>query len=78
MIGVDSQWRAERRLGEMIAEQRASVGLNQGAVKGRTGTKSVPVLDPRPTLTAAGIDKHLADRARKMAAVPYSTAAQYK
>ncbi|MEX2176016.1 MAG: hypothetical protein WD872_16760, partial [Pirellulaceae bacterium] len=62
--------RAERRLGELIAEQKATAGMNKGAVPGKTGSKGVPVLDDRPTLAAAGIDKHLADRAQKLAAVP--------
>jgi len=52
------------------AAQKATVGLNQGAVKGKTGTKAAPVLDSRPTLAAAGIDKKLSSRAQKLAAVP--------
>ena len=63
--------RSERRLGEMIAAQRAGVGLNQGA-KGSivTGAGREPVKDQRPTLAAAGIDKKLSSRAQKLAAVP--------
>lgn len=63
--------RAERRLGEMIAEQRETVGMNRGA-KGSvvTGSKRDPVKDTRPTLASAGIDKHLADTARKLASIP--------
>lgn len=66
--------RAERRVGELIAAQRETEGLNTGAAAG--GKKDGPrgsVIDPRdtrPTLAEAGIDKHLADRARKLAAVP--------
>lgn len=60
--------RAERRLGELLAEQKTTVGLNQGAVKGKTGSKGKPVLDERPTLAAAGIDKKLSSRAQKLAA----------
>ncbi|MET3790684.1 hypothetical protein [Aquamicrobium terrae] len=59
--------RAERRLGEMIADQRATVGLNTGSL--RRGSQTDP-RDDRPTLADAGIDKHLADRARKLAAIP--------
>jgi hypothetical protein len=62
--------RAERRIGELMQAQKESVGLNQGAVKGKTGSKGNPVLDARPTLAEVGIDKALADRARKYAAVP--------
>jgi len=68
--------RAERRLGEMIAEQKATEGLNPGAAgapgpgrgnknAGQFWTRVLP-----PTLAELGIDKHLADRARKLAAVP--------
>ena len=51
----------------MMAEQRESVRFSQG-------TRGSPVrgarVDDRPTLVIAGIDKHLADRARKYAAIP--------
>jgi N6-adenosine-specific RNA methylase IME4 len=51
--------RATRRLGEMMQAQKGSVGLNKGA--------AVPTrVDGRPTLTSQGIDKHLADEARKL------------
>ena len=46
------------------------MGLNQGAVPGKTGSKGAPVLDQRPTLADAGIDKKLSSRAQKLAAVP--------
>ncbi len=67
--------RAERRLGEMMAAQRDDVGL---AVGGRPRTKVEPdqapetgsSADPVLTLADAGIDKHLANRARKYAAIP--------
>lgn len=59
--------RAERRVGELMAAQRQSIGLSEGGRPKKTGSKSDPV---SPTLTDAGIDKHLADRARKLAAVP--------
>lgn len=62
--------RAERRVGQLIAAQKASVGLSEGtAGKGRPpigGSVADPPKDPRPTLAEAGIDKHLADRARKL------------
>ncbi len=69
--------RAERRLGEMIAAQKATVGLNRGAAAG--GKKDSPrgvyttPRDSNPTLAQAGIDKNLAKRARSMAAIPQET-----
>ena len=61
--------RAERRVGEMMAAQRATVGLAKGALL--RGTKLVPRDQPEPpTLADAGIDKHLATTARKLAAIP--------
>lgn len=66
--------RAEIRLGEMLAEQKATVGLNTGrAGAGRPnlgGTQVEPPKDSRPTLADAGIDKKLSSRAQKLAAVP--------
>lgn len=66
--------RAERRLGEMLAAQRATAGLNTGtAGKGRPkkgGANEEPPKDNRPTLAEAGIDKKLSSRAQKLAAVP--------
>jgi N6-adenosine-specific RNA methylase IME4 len=58
--------RAERRLGELIAAQRETYGLNKG--RASRGSRT----DPRnsATLAEAGIDKHLADRARRYAAIP--------
>ena len=69
--------RAERRLGEMLAQQKADGGLNTGvagaAGPGR-GNKNVVVADDRvskaPKLSDAGISKDLSSRAQKLAAVP--------
>lgn len=60
--------RAERRVGEMIAEQRDTVGLPTGgdAAKVARGKQSP---EQKPTLAAAGIDKDLAKQARKLAAM---------
>jgi hypothetical protein len=60
--------RAERRLGELIAEQKAGDGLNTGA-RG-IGKSAVPSGNRTPTLAEAGIDKKLSSRAQKLAAVP--------
>lgn len=66
--------RAERRLGELIDGQKQSIGLAKGnAGKGRPNLGGVPSTPPKsesPTLADAGIDKNLAKRARKLAAVP--------
>jgi len=56
--------RAERKLGELIAQQKAGNGL------AKPGPKSVPTGNRIPTLAEAGIDKKLSSRAQKMAAVP--------
>lgn len=68
--------RAERRLGEMIAGQKAEGGLNRGAkVAGNSpgmgqGSPVVVGDDRRPKLADAGISKDLSSRAQKLAAVP--------
>jgi N6-adenosine-specific RNA methylase IME4 len=66
---------AERRLGEMIAVQKETVGLNRGrAGAGRpalgAAETEAPKIDPRPTLADVGIDHKLSSHAQKMAAVP--------
>lgn len=63
---AEIRFRAERRVGEMMASQRAA-GMFSGGAKG-IGKKVW--VDDKPTLTEAGIDKNLADRARKLAAIP--------
>jgi phage N-6-adenine-methyltransferase len=54
--------RATRRIDEMRRVQAETVGLNKGA----KGVGTEVRVDSRPTLAEAGIDKHLADRARKI------------
>lgn len=65
--------RAERRLGEMIAEQKNTVGLASGGEHGGKskidGTREEPS-NPRPTLASAGIDKKLSARSQAIAAIP--------
>jgi N6-adenosine-specific RNA methylase IME4 len=61
---VELRMRATRRLDELRQAQATTVGLNQGAVPGKTGSKANPVLDSRPTLASQGIDKHLAHQGR--------------
>jgi len=66
--------RAERRLGEMIREQKQGEGLNKGAAAG--GVKESPrgnYTEPRdttPTLADIGISKKLSSRAQAIAAIP--------
>lgn len=58
--------RAERRLGEMIREQKASVGLAKSGPK----NNSVVGEDRIPSLAEVGVSKDLSARAQKLAAVP--------
>jgi N6-adenosine-specific RNA methylase IME4 len=65
--------RAERRLGQLMAAQRDTVGLNRGMAGGAVRTSSglfENPLDDRATLGEAGIDHNLAHRARSAAAIP--------
>src|SRR6516164_5084882 len=57
--------RAERKLGLLMKAQKETFGLNKGGRPNKTGSSEDPVL-LKPTLTEVGIDKHLADRARKL------------
>ena len=64
--------RAERKLGQVMAEQKVTVGFNKGGAEkgvGRKGKKNAGLENPAlpPTLAEAGIDKNLAYRARKWA-----------
>jgi hypothetical protein len=72
MDAAEIRMRAERRLGQMLAEQKASVGFSTGArMAGKFPDGSVVVAnDHRTTLADAGISKDLSSRAQKMAAVP--------
>lgn len=67
--------RAERRLGQLIGEQKKGEGLNPGvrmAGKEKGGSSVVVSHDHRetPTLAESGISKDLSSRAQKLAAVP--------
>lgn len=64
--------RAERRLGELIEEERKAGKLAKppGGSKARPKKGRVARGPDHPTLASRGIDKHLADRSRKMAALP--------
>jgi phage N-6-adenine-methyltransferase len=60
--------RAERRLGELMAEQPKAEGAREPGTK--RGTTRVAVGPASIPFVKQGIDKHLADRARKAAAMP--------
>jgi N6-adenosine-specific RNA methylase IME4 len=66
--------KAERRLGELIAAQKETVGLAKGASAGgkKDGPRGsfVELRDSVPTLAEAGIDKKLSARAQKLAEMP--------
>jgi hypothetical protein len=67
--------RAERRLGELIAAQRAWPGLAKGTrgqklTRVSGGAVAEPPENDAPTLAQAGINKKLSSRAQKLAAVP--------
>jgi len=55
--------RAERKLGQMMQEQKETVGFNKGG-RPKTGFSETRL----PTFAEAGVDKNLAHRARRQAA----------
>ncbi len=59
--------RAERRLGELLAEQKATIGLAKPGVKSLVSDEGIDLV---PTLAEAGISYDLSSRAQKLAAVP--------
>lgn len=70
---AEVRFRAERRIGEMMKAQRESGLMADGGAHGGSRDDPGSHVDPgsKPvTLSDAGIDKHLADRARKFAAIP--------
>jgi hypothetical protein len=72
-VAAEIRIRAERRLGELMALQKATVGMAKNAPgpgRGKAGVSSTPAFSGPPTLAEAGIDKNLAKRARSYAAVP--------
>lgn len=64
---AEIRWRAERRLGELLAEQKANGGLATGH-RFTGGSDSEP--PAAPTLAELGIDKKLSSRAQQTAAIP--------
>jgi phage N-6-adenine-methyltransferase len=74
MDATEIRARATRRLGELIAAQKVLPRERGGGLAKPPGKKKIgSQIDPIstvPTLSAMGIDKHLADSARKLAALP--------
>jgi hypothetical protein len=70
---VEIRLRATRRLDQLRVAQKETVGLNQGALPGKTGLRGNPVLDVRPTLASQGVDKNLAHQARVLGALSEET-----
>lgn len=62
--------RAERRLGEMLASQKADGGLSKGQLKQGPALVRAEDGKPAPKLADAGISYDLSSRAQKLAAVP--------
>jgi hypothetical protein len=64
---VEIRMRAERRLGELMEQQKKSFGLNKGGGDQRSKHRDSkkPGGNANATLAEAGIDKNLANRARK-------------
>jgi len=60
--------RAERCVGEMMEEGKAD--RRQRGERGKKRVSEKPSFDKKPSLAEVGIDKNLADRARKLAAMP--------
>lgn len=71
---AEIRFRAERRIGELMAAQRAAGLMSKGAATrgvGKRGLEENPHSVEMPiTLAEIGIDKNLADRARKYSAIP--------
>lgn len=60
--------RAERRVGELMAAQKESVGMASGR-EGKRRSRGIENPENKPTLADAGIDKNLAKQARKLVAM---------
>ena len=68
---TDIRMRAEPRLGEIMEDARKAGKLAKPPAGPGRGKKGIKVGSPEdPTLRSQGIDKHLADRARKAAGMP--------
>ena len=70
MDAAEIRMRAERRLGQMLAEQKAAGGMNKGQLKQGPALVNNEDGKASPTLADVGISYDLSSRAQKMAAVP--------
>jgi hypothetical protein len=61
--------RATRRLGELMAAQKETVGLAKGGGDQKSDHRVIKKPSDHPTLAEAGIDKNLAHQARLLAAI---------
>ena len=64
---VEIRIRAERRLGQMLVHQKATVGLNEGGRPSKTPAEAEGVL--RGSLKDSGIDYKLSSRSQKLAQI---------
>jgi hypothetical protein len=69
-LATEIRKRAERRLGELMAELSSNGLMAKGAREKGTDRGSTRAVGGPASLSSHGIDKHLADRARKAAAMP--------
>ncbi len=67
---VEIRIRAERRLGEMLQQQKETVGLAPAGRPRKIGADAEPISDKVPTLAEVGIDKKLSARSQAIAAIP--------
>ena len=72
---AEIRMRAERQIGHLMKAQRESVGTAKPGPKPAGGAAEIgsemdPISMSPATLKEAGIDKHLADKARRLAALP--------
>lgn len=76
MQAVELRMRATRKLGQILDQQKATVGFNKGTrgqIRGKdsTGAAQIEVPDdPLPRLTDIGITHKLSSQAQRLAAVP--------
>jgi hypothetical protein len=61
---AEIRFRGERRVGELIIEQKVTVGLNPGTRPNKEHGGSMKAPGSIPTLADAGIDKKLSSRAQ--------------
>jgi len=68
--------RAERRLGEMIIEQKATVGLATGGQPYQSTSANTEPVENRPTLADIGVDKKLSSHSENLELSPTGNSAR--